>query len=332
MRLLLASGCLPDRAGQAAQVQLHLTLDELMDMPGAGNAASTWLARHLAHQPARRQATATAATLARPARPSATRTPASRAAPISPALTTPARPTRTRTLPLQASPAQAASPPVVRPRPARPRRADRPRPPRPVRPPPAPRRPPRRRPRRPARLARRQGRRRLHPATRRSPPWSAATSTATPSPALVTDWLAGDLANLVTSTDPVPAPGPRCACDEHPARPRAVTPRPPQALPTGPARPPGHASATPLTPGGLARLQDTLLRYAVASCRAPPGSPPTCGPSSPADSSPPPASRWTSASPPSRYRPTSAGPSSSGTGTAPSRAAPPRPSAVMCIT
>ncbi len=48
MRLLLASGCLPDRAGQAAQVQLHLTLDELMGMPGASDAASAWLARHLA--------------------------------------------------------------------------------------------------------------------------------------------------------------------------------------------------------------------------------------------------------------------------------------------
>src|SRR5580704_2078695 len=48
MRLLLASGCLPERAGQAAQVQLHLTLDELMDMPGASDAASAWLARHLA--------------------------------------------------------------------------------------------------------------------------------------------------------------------------------------------------------------------------------------------------------------------------------------------
>ena len=48
MRLLLASGCLPERAGQAAQVQLHLTLDELMGMPGAASAASAWLARHLA--------------------------------------------------------------------------------------------------------------------------------------------------------------------------------------------------------------------------------------------------------------------------------------------
>ena len=74
MRLLLASGCLPERAGQAAQVQLHLTLDELLDMPGGTGAASAWLANHLAttgsggdtdpadpapgppgHQPARRR-------------------------------------------------------------------------------------------------------------------------------------------------------------------------------------------------------------------------------------------------------------------------------------
>ena len=48
MRLLLASGCLPERAGQAAQVQLHLTLDELLDMPGGTSAASAWLANHLA--------------------------------------------------------------------------------------------------------------------------------------------------------------------------------------------------------------------------------------------------------------------------------------------
>ena len=48
MRLLLASGCLPERAGQAAQVQLHLTLDELLDMPGGTGAASAWLAHHLA--------------------------------------------------------------------------------------------------------------------------------------------------------------------------------------------------------------------------------------------------------------------------------------------
>ena len=41
---------------------------------------------------------------------------------------------------------------------------------------------------------------------------------------LVTDLLADDLANLVSSTDPVPAPGPRCGCDEHPPAPRAAIP------------------------------------------------------------------------------------------------------------
>ena len=51
----------------------------------------------------------------------------------------------------------------------------------------------------------------------------------------VTELLAGDLANLVTSTDPAPAPGPRCACDEHPPAPRATIPG---ALPTTARRPP----------------------------------------------------------------------------------------------
>ena len=50
MRLLLASGCLPERAGQAAQVQLHLTLDELMGMPGAARRR-----QRLARPPPRRQ-------------------------------------------------------------------------------------------------------------------------------------------------------------------------------------------------------------------------------------------------------------------------------------
>ncbi len=98
---------------------------------------------------------------------------------------------------------------------------------------------------------------------------------------VVTDWLAGDLANLVTSTDPVPAPGPRCACDEHPPAPRAAIPG---ALPTtaAPGRP---AAATPVAPPRtrrqhrqrvtdarrLARLQDTLLRYAVSLLSGPAG-------------------------------------------------------------
>ncbi|MGH3404774.1 MAG: DUF222 domain-containing protein, partial [Streptosporangiaceae bacterium] len=51
MRLLLASGCLPDRAGQPAQVQLHMTLDDLLAMPGAAEAARAWLAGHLGTDP-----------------------------------------------------------------------------------------------------------------------------------------------------------------------------------------------------------------------------------------------------------------------------------------
>ena len=143
---------------------------------------------------------------------------------------------------------------------------------------------------------------------------------------LVTDLLAGDLANLVTSAEQAPVPGPRCECDEHPPAPRAAIPG---ALPTttatataasqpittaagqsaatglptaagqsaattaagqpttiGPVPPgltgaaaagttaPGAGSgagSSPLTPGGLARLQDTLLRYAVSLLSGPTG-------------------------------------------------------------
>ncbi len=115
---------------------------------------------------------------------------------------------------------------------------------------------------------------------------------------LVTDWLAGDLANLVTGPDPVPAPGPRCACDEHPPAPRAAIPgalpphRPARRHRARPGPPPATASPVPpgltgpadpgaaagtgapgsaLTPGGLARLQDTLLRYAVSLLSGPAG-------------------------------------------------------------
>ena len=41
---------------------------------------------------------------------------------------------------------------------------------------------------------------------------------------LVADLLAGDLANLVSSSEPVPVPGPRCECDEHPPASRAPIP------------------------------------------------------------------------------------------------------------
>ena len=51
MRLLLASGCLPERAGQPAQVQLHMTLDQLLGLPGAPDLAGAWLSRLSDAQP-----------------------------------------------------------------------------------------------------------------------------------------------------------------------------------------------------------------------------------------------------------------------------------------
>jgi Domain of unknown function (DUF222)/HNH endonuclease len=43
-RRLAGAGCLPDRAGQPTQVQLHLTLDQLRNQPGGCAAESAWRA------------------------------------------------------------------------------------------------------------------------------------------------------------------------------------------------------------------------------------------------------------------------------------------------
>jgi hypothetical protein len=43
-RRLAGAGCLPDRAGQPTQVQLHLTLEQLRDLPGAADAEAAWRA------------------------------------------------------------------------------------------------------------------------------------------------------------------------------------------------------------------------------------------------------------------------------------------------
>jgi hypothetical protein len=43
-RRLAGSRCLPERAGQPTQVQLHLTLDQLRGMPGAAGAEAEWAA------------------------------------------------------------------------------------------------------------------------------------------------------------------------------------------------------------------------------------------------------------------------------------------------
>ena len=42
------AGCLPDRAGQPTQIQLHLTLEQLRDLPGAAGAEAGWVAAHAA--------------------------------------------------------------------------------------------------------------------------------------------------------------------------------------------------------------------------------------------------------------------------------------------
>ena len=41
-RRLIGAGCLPGRAGQPTQIQLHLTLDQLRDLPGAADAEAAW--------------------------------------------------------------------------------------------------------------------------------------------------------------------------------------------------------------------------------------------------------------------------------------------------
>jgi len=41
-RRLVGSGCLPDRAGQPTQIQLHMTLDQLRGLPGASDLEAAW--------------------------------------------------------------------------------------------------------------------------------------------------------------------------------------------------------------------------------------------------------------------------------------------------
>ncbi len=311
MRLLLASGCLPERAGQAAQVQLHLTLDELMGMPGAPDAASAWLARHLGDaqpgdgsQPGNSDTSPAdaAADHADTSQPGGADQPGGGTGPPDQpgGGTGPADPPGGNSGDSQPGGGPSSGKPdldeLIGPDP---RDAfTRPRP----------------------RAARRAAARAGQPGWLTGKAAAAYSCDAKIAPMvcghldrnllarLVTDRLAGDLANLVTSTDPVPAPGPRCACDEHPPAPRAAIPgalptttatrQPATTATTAPGQPasaapgaaagpvpqgltaaPGTTTAAPgtaarrraLTPGGLARLQDTLLRYAVSLLSGPAG-------------------------------------------------------------
>src|SRR6185312_11466071 len=233
MRLLLASGCLPERAGQPAQVQLHMTLDELLGLPGADDAARAWLAAHLgtdaadgSRQPAG-DSTGTASPDASPADH-----PGGGPASAKPDLDEVLWPDPFHKL--------------TRPDPAAARRA-----------------------------AARQAVGAGEPGWLTGKAAEAYACDAKVAPMVcghldrnalaqaVTDFLAGDLANLVSVSDPVPLPGPRCECDEHPAARRAPIPG---ALPTA-----GLPATRQPTPGGLARLQDTLLRYAVSLLSGPTG-------------------------------------------------------------
>ena len=42
MRRLIASGCLPDRAGQPTVIQLHMSLEQLLGLPGADQTTAEW--------------------------------------------------------------------------------------------------------------------------------------------------------------------------------------------------------------------------------------------------------------------------------------------------
>jgi hypothetical protein len=50
-RRLTGAGCLPDRAGQSTQIQLHMTLDQLRGLDGAAAAEAAWAARGPAAAP-----------------------------------------------------------------------------------------------------------------------------------------------------------------------------------------------------------------------------------------------------------------------------------------
>ncbi len=50
-RRLIASGCLPDRAGQPTQIQLHMTLDQLRGLDTDGSGEAAWAARGAAAGP-----------------------------------------------------------------------------------------------------------------------------------------------------------------------------------------------------------------------------------------------------------------------------------------
>jgi HNH endonuclease len=260
LRLLLASGCLPERAGQPAQVQLHLGLDELLSMPGAAQAARAWLEDHLGTPPA---------SAADPpgADPSAGEPGGADPSGGEPGVGDPSGGEPGVGDPLAGEPSGGGGP---GPGSARPGAGS------PFWPDPQdlfswPD------PRAARRFAAGAGETgwltgkaaEAYSCDAKIAPMVCGHLDRNALARAVTALLAGDLANLATPTDPAPATGPRCACDEHPPEPRAAMPG---ALPRAglPGQPPATGPDS-LTPGGLARLQDTLLRYAVSLLSGPAG-------------------------------------------------------------
>ena len=301
MRLLLASGCLPERAGQPAQVQLHLGLDELLSMPGAAQAARAWLEAHLgtptgADPPASERGGADQPAGDQPAgdppggdppasEPGVAKQPGSDPGSGDPPGGEPGGddPSASeRGVADQAEGEPGGKPPGGEPPGGEPCGGGGPGP--------GSARPGEGSPFWPdpqdlfswpdPRAARRFAAGTGEPGWLTGKAAEAYSCDAKIAPMVcghldrnalaraVTAFLAGDLANLVTDADPVPVPGPRCQCDEHPAPSRAAMPG---ALPS--TSQPGQpaASRDSLTPGGLARLQDTLLRYAVSLLSGPAG-------------------------------------------------------------
>ena len=289
MRLLLASGCLPERAGQPAQVQLHLGLDELLSMPGAAQAARAWLEAHLGTPPAPA------------ADPPAADPPAGDQPGGDPPASEPGVAEQPGGEPGSGDPPggepgggdpSASERGVADQAEGEPGGGDPPggEPSGEGGPGPGSARPGEGSPFWPdpqdlfswpdPRAARRFAAGTGEPGWLTGKAAEAYSCDAKIAPMVcghldrnalaraVTAFLAGDLANLVTDADPAPVPGPRCQCDEHPAPRRAPIPG---ALPS--TSQPGQpaASRDSLTPGGLARLQDTLLRYAVSLLSGPAG-------------------------------------------------------------
>ena len=280
MRLLLASGCLPERAGQPAQVQLHLGLDELLSMPGAAQAARAWLEDHLGTPPAPGADPPAGDPPA--GEPGVADQPGGEPGSGDPPAGDPSA--SERGVADQAEGEPGGKPPGSEPSGGEPSGGGGPGP--------GSARPGEGSPFWPdpqdlfswpdPRAARRFAAGTGEPGWLTGKAAEAYSCDAKIAPMVcghldrnalaraVTAFLAGDLANLVTSTDPAPVPGPRCACDEHPPPRRAPIPGalPSTGLPG--AAEPGQPPPRPGHPPPPARSAPGITAHPVTSA---PGTP-----------------------------------------------------------